>query len=66
MQNMFFTEKYMFLTSLLCSELIISVTNGFQMNIERLKMCFSNALHDSDLLNYEIIKLDFWSGISKM
>ena len=35
---------------LLCPELLISVTNGFQPNIERLKMCSLNTFHVSDLL----------------
>ena len=33
-----------------CPELFILVTNGFQSNIERLKMCFSNTIQVSDLL----------------
>ena len=46
-QNISFTEKCIIFK--LCLELLISVTNGFQPNIERLKMCSSNTFHVSDL-----------------
>ena len=38
----------------LCPQLTISATNGFQTNIERLKMCLSNILYVSNLYKAEI------------
>ena len=47
----FFTKKvHAFLMGVLCPQLTISVTNGFQTNIEWLKMCLSNIFYVSDLL----------------
>ena len=45
---------------------MITVTNGFQMNIERFKMCSLNTFHVSDPLKYGRNKLDFLVEFSKM
>ena len=51
MQNIFFYRKmHNFEMVIIVSKLLISVTKGFQPNIERLKMCFSNTFHVSDPL----------------
>ena len=47
----FFTEKcIVFKWCMILGELTISVRNGFQTNIERLKTFSSNTFHFSDLL----------------
>ena len=55
----------LFLWRLLCPELTITVTKGFLMNIERLKMCSSNTFRFSDLLKKGEINLIFWVEFRK-
>ena len=49
-----YRKVHHFRMMLLFAELTISLTNGFQTNIERLKMCSSNTYHVSDLLKYRM------------